>query len=346
MRTFIDGKPTHRRLFLFAIATVCLIGRTGASAPGGAVTFYQAAADYKAGRLDAAIKEYNQLIALQLRPQDASIAVMRRGNCYYGKHDLERAIADFDQAIRLDPKNGAAYDNRANALDARGDRDGALRDYTSALRLNPQNSYAYVNRGSLRMEQGDFTGALADYGTALRINPRERIAHTGRAQIYVLQRNPEQALKEANAAISLAPGETEGYTSRARAYMELRRYADAEADIEHAMQLKHWDPTSALGLFAWFRATCPDSHFRNGKQALEAAQRDCRSGKFFAFACLDTLAAAYAEVGDFDDAVKYQTQAVENAPPHFPLLSQTKQRLELYKQHKPYRDGPGEVSWH
>src|SRR3981081_1624245 len=62
-------------------------------------------ADLLAGNLDAAIAAYNRIIALNLTLQLASLAVMRRGNCYYAKHDLDRAIADFDQALRIDPRN-------------------------------------------------------------------------------------------------------------------------------------------------------------------------------------------------------------------------------------------------
>jgi len=300
----------------------------------------KADADFQAGHLDAAIAEYNRIIALNLTPQLASLAVMRRGNCYYAKHDLDRAIADFDQALRLDPRNAAAYDNRANALDARGDRADAIKDYNESARLNPRNIYVYVNRASLLTEEGDFTSALADYAKAMTINPHDEMAYTGRAYLYLMQRAPGRALKEANAAIAIAPGSVSGYSARARAYMQMGRYAEAEANIKKMMHLKNFDRTTALSVLAWFRATCPDRHFRDGRQALDAARRHCQSMTFFGFDCQDTLAAAYAEIGDFDQAVNYQTQALETAPSRFPLLSEMKRRLELYKQHRPYRDEP------
>lgn len=300
----------------------------------------KADADSQAGNLDAAIQEYNRIITLNLTPQLASIVVMRRGSCYYAKHDLNRAIADYDQALRLDSKNAAGYDNRANALDARGDWDDALKDYSESVRLNPRNAYVYLNRGSLRLEHGNVSDALADYDKTLALNPREENAHIGRAQIYLLQCKREAALREANAAISIAPGQSSGYVCRASVYRELRRYADAEADIKKAMRLKYYDPTAVLGSLAAFRATCPDPDFRNGKEALELAQRRCQNENFFGYGCLDTLAAAYAEIGDFDQAVDYETKAIEKAPPRLPYLADMKDRLELYKKHKPFRDEP------
>ena len=295
-------------------------------------------ADLLAGNLDAAIAEFNRIIALNLTPQQASLAVMRRGTCYYAKHDLDRAIRDYDQALRLDPRNAAAYDNRANALEARGDISDAIKDYNESLRLNPRNPFAYLNRGSFLTEQGDFAGALADYAKALAINPREEAAHVGRAKIYLMRCKREEALKEANAAIAIAPGQAPVYSCRASVYMELRRYKEAEADIKKAMQLKYYDPTAALTLFAWLRATCPDPHFRNGKQALEVARQRCQSTNFHQ--CLETLAAAYAETGDFDQAAKYETQAIEETPSRHPMFSEMKERLELYKNRKAFRDEP------
>jgi tetratricopeptide (TPR) repeat protein len=297
-------------------------------------------ADLRAGNVDAAIKECNGIIVLNLTPQLASAAIMRRGSCYYAKHDAERAIADYDQALRLDPKNAAAYDNRGNALEARGDLDDAMKDYSESVRLNPRNSYVYVNRGVLRSDEADFSGALADFARALSLNPRSEYAHAGRSRVYLLRNEPEKALEEANAAIAISPDEALGYDRRARAYVKLGRYAQVDADIRKATHLKSYDRTSGLSLVAWFRATCPDPHFRDGKQALEAARLSCGSTNFFGYGCLDNLAAAYAEVGDFDQAVNCQTQALEKAPSRYPELSEMKQRLEQYKKRKPYRDEP------
>ena len=231
-----------------------------------------------AGNLDAAIEEYNHIIALNLPPRLASFAVMKRGTCYYAKHNIDRAVADYDQALRLDPKNAAAYDNRGNALHARGDWDGALKDYNESMRLNSRNPYVYVNRASVLMALGDLSGAFADYAKALTLNPREEYARAGRTEIYLLRNEPEKALKEANATISVAPGEGIGYKFRARAHMALGEYREAEADIKTALRLKNYDPKTPLSLLAWFRATCPDPHFRNGKQSTRdrSARLSCR----------------------------------------------------------------------
>lgn len=293
---------------------------------------------YEAGNSDAAITEYNRVLALNLTPAQASVALMRRGNCYEAKHDLERAIADYDQALRLDPKNAAAYDNRAIALEARGDRDDAIKDYNEALRLTPRNATAYLNRAGLFLEDGDLSRALDDYTKALTINGQLAEAHCGRADIYLWREQPSKALVEADAAIAADAHAICGYSSRAHAYVALGRYVDAQTDVEKALKVKTYDPTLAFSALAWFRATCPDAHFRNGKQALEAARKRCQPSNYFNYFCLDLLAVAYAEVGDFDQAVSYETQALEKAPPHGPRFLKMKKRIELFKQHQPYRE--------
>ena len=102
---------------------------------------------------------------------------------------------------------------------------------------------------------------------------------------------------------------------------------------------------AAMNLLAWLLATCPDDHMRDGKRAVELATKACELSKWKRYACVDTLAAAYAESRDFEQAVKYQKQAA--AMDGIPEINRTNvlNRIELYLQHKPYRlntpDSPG-----
>ena len=82
-----------------------------------------------------------------------SINYNNRGYAYRDKGDTDRAIADFNEAIRLDPKNAIAYTNRGLAYGDKGDTDRAIADLTEAIRLDPKNAIAYTNRGYSLPEQ-------------------------------------------------------------------------------------------------------------------------------------------------------------------------------------------------
>jgi tetratricopeptide (TPR) repeat protein len=98
-------------------------------------------------------------------------AFNNRGTARRDKGDLNGALADFTEALRLKPDYAEAFNNRGTARRDKGDFDGALADFTEALRLKPDYAEAFNNRGTARRDKGDFDGALADFTEALRLKP-------------------------------------------------------------------------------------------------------------------------------------------------------------------------------
>jgi tetratricopeptide (TPR) repeat protein len=117
---------------------------------------------------DRAIADYNQ--ALRLDPNYAT-AYSNRGNAYYAKKDYDRAIADYNQALRLDPNHEVAYTNRGTAYYAKGDYDRAMADYNQALRLDPNNAWAYGGRGLAYNQKGQKALAIQDLEKAVQLDP-------------------------------------------------------------------------------------------------------------------------------------------------------------------------------
>ena len=113
------------------------------------------------GDRDRAIADFNEAIRLDPDPKDAR-AYNNRGLAWRNKGDLDRAIADYSEAIRLDPKYAFAYNNRGFAWRDKDDLDRAIADYTEALRLEPKNAAYYRNRGYAYFHKGDFTASTAD----------------------------------------------------------------------------------------------------------------------------------------------------------------------------------------
>ena len=91
---------------------------------------------------------------------------------------------------------------------------------------------------------------------------------------------------------------------------------------------------------AWLLATCPEAAHRDGKRAVESATRACELTKWKHAGYVDTLAASYAETGDFDKAVHWQRKAVELLPKDSDERSGMEDRLKLYRNRTPYRDKP------
>ena len=86
----------------------------------------------------------------------------RRGGAYQAQGDVNRAVADYNESMRIDPTYPAAYNNRGNIWFHRGDFDRAIADFSQAIQLDPKDGVAYANRGSALGAKGNFDRAIAD----------------------------------------------------------------------------------------------------------------------------------------------------------------------------------------
>ena len=111
------------------------------------------------GEIDRAIEDYSE--AIRLRP-DYYIAINNRGVAFMSKGDLDRAIADFDRTIELKPDHLVAYHARAVALDRKGLFERAIADYDVVIRAEPRNAALFRERGAIKAKLGDRVGADAD----------------------------------------------------------------------------------------------------------------------------------------------------------------------------------------
>jgi tetratricopeptide (TPR) repeat protein len=116
-----------------------------------------------------------------------------------------------------------------------------------------------------------------------------------------------------------------------------KKYRQALADLQIAVQMTSKKPDVALNSLAWLRATCPETGTRDGKQAVKLAMKACELSNWTYWNYIDTLAAAYAEAGDFKHAVKYQKQVLEMVKKSTDYL-ELQRRLALYEERKPYRE--------
>jgi tetratricopeptide (TPR) repeat protein len=130
-------------------------------------------------------------------------ALNQRGLAKQGKGDLDGAMADYNQAIQLDPKYSAAYDNRGNLRRQKGDLSGALADTNQAISLNPKNAIACFNRAKVKEAKGDLDGAIADFNKAISLNPRYGAAYRERGNARQKKGDVNGASADLNQAAKL-----------------------------------------------------------------------------------------------------------------------------------------------
>ena len=129
-------------------------------------------------------KEYIKLYTASLTFNPKIVEdYIKRGNAYnyIGEHD--KAIADYDQAIKLKPNYAKAYYNRGNAYRDKVDFDRAIADYTKAIELNPDYVDAHYNRGKLYVERDAYNKAVEDFSTVIKLDPEHADASGFRATL-------------------------------------------------------------------------------------------------------------------------------------------------------------------
>src|SRR5437588_795741 len=265
-------------------------------------------------------------------PGDAE-GYFERGNGFLDAGAFERAIAACSPSIRLNPGAADAYSNRGRAH--RGACDTAVAGYTPALRLDPAHARAYDNRGPAHLHRGEYARAVADHPHALRLEGPNPGSLNNRGNAYRHLGAYAKAVADFDGAIALDPEDPLPWYNRGLTHCLMSNYAKAVADFAQAALLDPTD-TDAPNELAWLRATCPRVEYRQGIEAVEYAQQVCQMTDWQDAACLDTLAAAYAECGKYDEAVRWRQRALALAEPEERAGFQA--RLALYEAGRPYRD--------
>ena len=252
------------------------------------------------GQLDEAIAHYRR--AINIWP-DYVEAHYNLGGAYIEKGNINEALAEYRRAIEIRPDDADSHNNYGSALRGLNQFDQAENEYRRALSLRPQYLDARLNLGSLLLQRGRMAEAITNLETAMRLQPNDAATHV----------------------------------TLAHALMKNGQANEAAAELKRALQLEP-DKVSALNSLAWLFATAADDSVRDGKRAVQLAERANVLAGNNNPAILHTLAAAYAEAGRFDEAMQTARRAMKLASrtDNNAVYNAIRDELPLYELGLPY----------
>lgn len=274
----------------------------------------------------------------ELRDPQTSADYTRLSAVYSALGQYERAVEAGDSAINLDSKNAAAFGVRGAAHWNLENSAAAGADFERTLQLDPENPDAQFGRGAVHFRNGEFDRALERLDVAISLKPEFTAAFVYRGETRTWLQQYDEAIADFETAARLDPGDWRPLLSRGNVYLTRGEHGLALADYEAAIEIAP-ELGASHNSRAWVLATAPDPSIRDGAAALAEAQiavgLDDSDPDFY-----DTLAAAYAETGDFDSAVAAQETAVSiwRDQRDIPSMRSAEERLAMYQRREPYRE--------
>jgi tetratricopeptide (TPR) repeat protein len=201
------------------------------------------------------------------------------------------------------------------------------------------NAIKVLSEGDAEMRAGNLQAARRDFDAAIQADPTLWVAIYWRARLSARERKWEQVIRDCNEVLRQESTFVEAAVLRAGANYRLGNYSASLRELDNVISLRPVRVETfawALERRAWFHATCPDPAFRKGKSAVDDAKTACNMTKWKEAGSIDTLAAACAETGDFDSAVRYEQQAM-SAPGASQVAHELQEHLAMFKQHRPVR---------
>ena len=259
------------------------------------------------GELEKARLDYSK--AIEYNP-NYSDAYLYRGALLNELHEYGDAVRDFDKVISFNPGFAKAYSGRGFALFELGLYSMALSDFDKIVVLTPGKAASYRDRGFIHERMGNYTKAIADYTKVLEINTKDGHTYSRLGYCYYQLGNHDLALKSFNEAIQINPENAETYAYQGLTFHSQGKYQQAADAYSKALQISP-DHALTLNNYAWLLITAKLPEFRNVTQALDFATKAVKLTEEKNPSFLDTLAAVYAALNQFDNAVQIQTKAVE-----------------------------------
>lgn len=249
---------------------------------------------------------------------------------------LETLMAD---TIAKNPQAAGAYNDMGIIFAKRGDISRAMDEFRAGIKCDPNSVEVLDDLGLALATQGKYAESEAQYQAALKLHPNDAVTHKMYASLLKSEGKNAEAVYHLQMAVIFDP-DVKTFVELAELDYAMGNFHRAAADLRHALTLKT-DPSDAMALnnLAWILATCPDDSVRNGREAVQCAKQACQMTSYKEAGMVGTLAAAYAEAGNFPDAIATAEMAADMAQQEgntqFATLSQ--QLIQLFRAGKAYR---------
>ena len=274
--------------------------------------------------------------AIELEP-DSSSPLLQRARLLAVEEKYPEAIADVDRALQLESGNPAALVLRARIRQQAGESAKALDDVEAVLSDDPDNTVALELRGLIAAEQDDYPSAIRDFRRLVARNGDDAVVVSQLGMLYLAARQPREAIRRFTRALEIDAEHFASLRGRSDAEISIGDHAAAIADLHKAHALKP-DDTGVLNNLAWLLATSPDDAIRDGTRAIELARKACELTEWKEAHIISTLAAGYAETGDFAKAREFSQKAVDATADADDVKKQLEGELASYAAEKPWRE--------
>ena len=283
-------------------------------------------------QLDAALETFNR--SLEISPERES-ALSYRARIFLDQGKLDQALTDIDRALDLVVDNLSWRLIRAEIYWQQKKYGEALRDVEHVLTVDPKLVRAIRMRAAILAEDDQMSEAIAGLKRGLNILPENNGLLMYLALFYANNRQTSEALETYSNLLQRPVPKAPIHRNLGDLLLNVGRQSEAIANYDKALETEPND-SSVLNNLAWVLATSPDAELRDGKRSLKLAKRACEVTEYKEAHILSTLAAAYAENGDFPEAIRWSTEAV--ALGNRNVDEQLAKELKSYEEGKPWRE--------
>jgi len=262
---------------------------------------------------------------------DLAILLARQGR-------PDEAINHYETALRVRPGWAEAENNLAMAYASRGDFARAIEHLRRARQAAPDMPEIAFNLANVLADNNQLDEAVRQYETVLSMNPHHLMARENLGLVLSRQGNAEKAIEAWQMVLHRDPSRVETRNQLATAMVRKGRYDEAIRLLREGLRTQPLQVSLANNL-AWILATCPQDDLRRGDEAVSWAEKVCQASGGDDPILLDSLAAAYAEVGRFEQAVAVAQRAADLAASKgdSERLGRLQERLDLYRRGQAYR---------